>query len=48
MAARLLGVMHRAAQMNVDKLAAAGIVREATGRRRNRVYVADEIVKAVE
>ncbi len=48
MAARLLGVTHRAAQLNVNKLVAAGIIREATGRKRNRVYVADEIVKVVE
>lgn len=47
-AARLLGVTHRAAQLNVSKLVAAGIVREVTGRKRNRVYVAEEIVRTVE
>lgn len=47
-AAKMLNVTHRAAQLNVNKLVAAGIVREATGRKRNRVYIAPEIVKAVD
>jgi hypothetical protein len=38
----------RSAQLNIDKLVERGIIREATGRRRNRVYVATEIVGIVE
>ncbi len=45
---RLLGITHRAAQLNVNKLVGAGILREVTGRKRNRIYVADEIVSAIE
>jgi cell filamentation protein, protein adenylyltransferase len=47
-AARLLDLTPRAAQLNVDKLVAAGILREVTGRKRDRVYVAEEIRNAVE
>jgi len=47
-ASGVLGITHRSAQLNIDKLVAAGILREATGRRRNRIYVADEIVSIVE
>jgi Fic family protein len=47
-AAKLLGVTHRAAQLNVNKLVSAGIVKEVTGRKRNRVFIAPEIVRAVE
>ncbi|MCW5774847.1 MAG: Fic family protein [Phycisphaeraceae bacterium] len=43
-----LGVTRRSAQINVDKLVAAGILREVTGKRRNRVYVAEGIVRAVQ
>ncbi len=46
--ARLLELTPRAAQLNVDKLIAAGILREVTGRKRDRVYVAEEIREAVE
>jgi Fic family protein len=46
--ARLLGLTPRAAQLNVDKLVAAGILREVTGRKRDRVYVAAEIRDSVE
>jgi Fic family protein len=38
-----LAVTPRSAQLNIDKLVAAGILREVTGNRRNRVYIADEI-----
>jgi Fic family protein len=38
----------RSAQLNIDKLVERGIIREATGRRRNRVYVASEIVGIIE
>lgn len=41
----LLGVSHAAASYNLKKLEAAGIVREITGRRRNQIYYAAEIVR---
>ena len=47
-AATLLHVTPRAAQNNLDKLIAAGIVREVTGRKRNRIFVAEEIINIVE
>lgn len=47
-AAKLLGVTPRSAQLTIDKLAAAGIVQEATGRKRDRVFVAAEILRVVE
>lgn len=47
-AARELGVTPRAAQQNVDRLVAEGIVGEATGRQRNRVFVAAEILRVLE
>ena len=43
-----LGVTWRAAQLNVEKLVAAGIVQEATGLTRNRVYLAREVVSLLE
>ena len=43
-----LGITHRAAQQNVDKLVEAGIVVEATGRQRGRVYVAPAILQVLE
>lgn len=39
-----LGVTYRAASSNVMKLVEAGILRELTGRERNRVYVAEAIL----
>lgn len=45
---KLLAVTPRSAQKIVDKLVAAKILEEATGRRRNRVFIAREIVRAVE
>ncbi len=45
---KALSVSFPGAQQLVDKLAAAGIVREVTGKRRGRVYVSDEIVHAIE
>lgn len=48
MAAASLGVTFASAQANIDKLIAAGILVEATGQKRNRVYVAREIVAAIE
>lgn len=47
-ASERLSVTPRSAQLNIDKLVAAGILKEATGRRRNRVYVAREILSIVE
>jgi len=43
-AARLLDVTHQAAAGNIRKLVGAGILREATGRRRNQVFLADGIL----
>lgn len=44
----LLGVTPRAAHLNIEKLVRAGVLREATGMARNRVWVADEIMKTIE
>lgn len=44
----LLGVTHRAASANIDKLVNAGIVQELTGRRRNRVFLAEQVLAAVQ
>ena len=37
-----------AAQNNINKLVEAGILKEATGRKRNRIYVAHEILELLE
>jgi Fic family protein len=47
-AARLLGVTWRAAQQSIDKLVQANILREITGQRRNRIFLAEEIVRSIE
>ena len=47
-AARQLGVTQRAASQNIGKLVRAGILAEATGRARNRIFVAGGIVRAIE
>lgn len=44
-AAKILDTNWSVAVGHVNKLVNAGIVREATGRARNRVYLADEIIK---
>ena len=44
MAQEHLGVTFRAAAQNVQKLVDAGILHEATGRHRNRVFIAREIL----
>lgn len=44
----LLEVTPPAANNTISRLVEAGILREATGRARNRVWVADEIRRAVE
>lgn len=41
-----LGVTFAAAQGNVDRLVSLGIVREITGKERNRIYLADAIYAA--
>lgn len=47
-AAQKLSVTPRSAQLNIEKLVRAGILREATGKQRKRVYVAPEIISIVE
>jgi Fic family protein len=47
-AARVLDVAFPVAQYNVNKLVRAGVLREMTGRAKNRVYVADEILRLVD
>lgn len=46
--AKQLGITQRAARQNIDRLTAEGILREATGRQRNRVYLAAEILTLVD
>ncbi|MBN1546830.1 MAG: Fic family protein [Syntrophaceae bacterium] len=41
-------ITQRAAQLNIDKLTANGILKEVTGQQRNRMYVAKEIVSILE
>ena len=43
-----LNITPRSAQLNIDKLVGAGILKEATGQRRNRVYIAPEIISIIE
>jgi Fic family protein len=47
-AAEVLGVTYVSAQANIDKLVTAGILREVTGRKRNRMYLADGVIKALQ
>jgi ribosomal protein S25 len=47
-AAKKLSVTPRAAQLNIEKLQNANILREITGKRRNRVYIASEIISVIE
>ncbi len=47
-AAKRLDVTPRAAQLNVDKLIAEGILEEMTGRKRNRVFITPGIMKIIE
>jgi Fic family protein len=47
-AARELKVTQRAAAQNTGKLVQAGILAEATGRARNRIFVAGDIIRAIE
>ena len=47
-AANRLSITARSAQLNVQKLLNAGILQEATGQQRNRVYIAPEIIRILE
>jgi Fic family protein len=47
-AAEALGVTFATAQRHINRLEAAGLLREITGQARNRVYRADEIMDAIE
>lgn len=47
-AAEALGITFSGAQRNIEKLEQAGILREVTGRSRDRIYIADEIVHIIE
>ena len=47
-AAGFLDVTYHAAQGNIERLVQAGILREVTSRKRDRVYVAEELMKIVE
>ncbi len=46
--AKLLRVTVNSAQGNIEKLCGAGILKEVTGKRRGRIYVATNILKVVE
>lgn len=46
--AKLLNVTPLSAQKNLEKLITVGIVREVTGKQRNRVYVAEDIIRALD
>jgi Fic family protein len=48
LASETLKVTPRSAQLNINKLMDAGILEEATGQKRNRVYIAKEIISAIE
>lgn len=48
MAQEFLDVTPRAAQLHIDRLISEGILREATGKKRNRVYAAPEILQVLE
>lgn len=43
-----LNLTYVAAQKNIDKLVAAGILREMTGRKRGRTYVAHQVMEILE
>ncbi|MCH7526303.1 MAG: hypothetical protein IID39_02595 [Planctomycetes bacterium] len=46
-AAEVLRVTPTTAQRNIDKLVRSGILRETTGRKRYRVFLADEIIRVL-
>lgn len=47
-AARLLGVTHRAARQNVAKLVDAGVLVEVGNRARNKLFLAEDVLRVVE
>ncbi|HUU97320.1 MAG TPA: Fic family protein [Phycisphaerae bacterium] len=47
-AAERLGITHRSAALNIEKMVNAGILTEVTGRERYKVYVARRIIDLVE
>lgn len=47
-AATVLGVTHRSARLNIDKLVRAGILTEVGDRARNKLFLAREVLAAVE
>lgn len=47
-AARLLSVSEPAAQAAIRQLAAMGVLREVTGQQRRRVYIAEDVLRAIE
>lgn len=47
-AATVLGVTHRAARLNIDKLMQAGILTEVGDRARNKLFLAHEVLAVVE
>jgi len=48
MATEKLGVTPKSAQIHIDRLIEEGILAEATGKQRNRVYIAPQILKVLE
>ncbi len=46
--AKRLGVTFPAAQKNIERLVGEGILKEVTGQRRYRVYIASDVVRIVE
>ena len=47
-ASERLGVTPRSTQINIEKLQSAAILTEVTGQKRNRLYVAPEIIEIIE
>jgi predicted HTH transcriptional regulator len=47
-AAEVLSVKFNSAQKTIDKLLDAGIIKELTGQKRNRIYLATDILAAIE
>ena len=46
-ASKVMGVTFMAAQNNINKLVEAEILREATGRTRDRIYIASELIDVI-
>lgn len=47
-AVTLLGVTHRAARLNIDKLVDAGMLHEVGNRSRNKLFLATDVLRVVE